>query len=128
MQLKAQPRRRFPLSLTPLIDVVFLLLIFFMLASTFMKFSAMPISGASGGAVQSDISEIALIQLGPQNSVTVNGQTILVGGLKGYVDALVDKGIKRAVVRTRQGASVQDVVRVLEITRSTRLENVVVVK
>ncbi|MEO1283127.1 MAG: biopolymer transporter ExbD, partial [Pseudomonadota bacterium] len=49
MRLKAQPQRKFPLSLTPLIDVVFLLLIFFMLASTFLKFSAMPIAGAKGG-------------------------------------------------------------------------------
>lgn len=128
MRLKAQPQRKFPLSLTPLIDVVFLLLIFFMLASTFLKFSAMPIAGAKGGGGTSSLDEIALIQLGGESSLTVNGQTVELQNLRERIDSLVEGGVKRALVRSRTGASVQDIVKVLEITKATRLENVVVVK
>ena len=49
MQLNRVRRKVPPTNLTPLIDVVFLLLIFFMLASTFLKFSGTPVSGASSG-------------------------------------------------------------------------------
>lgn len=128
MHLKAQSRRKLRLSLTPLIDVVFLLLIFFMLASTFLKFSAMPIAGATGGNGATNLKEIALIQLSPQGALTVNGENIAIAELSSHVENLVSKGIKRAVVQSRPGANVQDIVRVLEITRSTQLENVVVVK
>jgi len=35
--IRKTKRRRIPISLTPLIDVVFILLVFFMLASSFQK-------------------------------------------------------------------------------------------
>ena len=38
-----KPRKQYTMDLTPLIDVVFLLLIFFMVATTFSKFTAMDI-------------------------------------------------------------------------------------
>jgi biopolymer transport protein ExbD len=47
-RLRPRPRRR-ALSLTSLIDVIFLLLLFFMLSSTFTRFAELSISGASTG-------------------------------------------------------------------------------
>ncbi|MEO1283233.1 MAG: biopolymer transporter ExbD, partial [Pseudomonadota bacterium] len=101
---------------------------FFMLASTFLKFSAMPIAGAKGGGGTPSLDEIALIQLGGESSLTVNGQTVELQNLRERIESLVEGGVKRALVRSRTGASVQDIVKVLEITKATRLENVVVVK
>lgn len=45
-------RRRNPISLTPLIDVVFILLLFFMLSSTFSPLAALDIKAVSHGADQ----------------------------------------------------------------------------
>lgn len=47
------PRRRKALSMTSLIDVIFLLLLFFMLSSTFTRFGDLPLTTASGGGVAS---------------------------------------------------------------------------
>ena len=51
-----QPRRR-PISLTPLIDVVFILLMFFMLTSTFTRWKAvdlrLPVAGSDAGSKKS---------------------------------------------------------------------------
>ncbi|MEM1371074.1 MAG: biopolymer transporter ExbD [Pseudomonadota bacterium] len=116
------------LSMTPLIDVVFLLLIFFMLASTFLKFSTMPMVGASGGGGAADLSEIALVQLGAEQEIRVNGQTVPLDALADHVAGLQDSGVKRAVIRSGSGSTVQDIVSVLEIMRSTTLENVSLVK
>lgn len=128
MRLATPSRRKLPLSLTPLIDVVFLLLIFFMLASTFLKFSAMPITGATGGGGGPSLAEIALIQVGEAGAIRLNGRPAGPSELKADLDHLVAKGVKRAVIKAAAGSTVQDMVRVLEITRSTALENVVVVK
>ena len=42
-------RRRRKLSMTSLIDVIFLLLLFFMLTSTFTRFAELDLAAASGG-------------------------------------------------------------------------------
>ncbi|MBK1725509.1 ExbD/TolR family protein [Halorhodospira neutriphila] len=44
MRLEPPPRRRRLVSLTPLIDVVFILLVFFMIASSFVEWQAFSVS------------------------------------------------------------------------------------
>lgn len=44
------PRRRAVISLTPLIDVVFILLVFFMLASSFLDWRAIELNTSAAGA------------------------------------------------------------------------------
>ena len=57
MRIEAPARIRRPLPLIPLVDVVFLLLMFFMLSSTFSKFgSLMLASGASPSTAASPAS------------------------------------------------------------------------
>lgn len=49
MALEARTWRRRPVTLAPLIDVIFLLLLFFMLSSTFTRFTEVPLMNAGGG-------------------------------------------------------------------------------
>ncbi len=59
--------------MTPLIDVIFLLLLFFMLSSTFSRFGEIELSSASAGAAEtSDPSERVFVQLGAERLV-LNG-------------------------------------------------------
>lgn len=45
-----QPKESPRIGLTPLIDVVFILLLFFMLASNFNRWQQLPVDSASGGS------------------------------------------------------------------------------
>jgi len=128
MQLNDWQRRKSTIGLTPLIDVVFLLLIFFMLASTFLKFSSLPVSGARGGGTSGSLNEIALIQLRSAGELRVNGIEVGLDGLRTQIAGLVAKGVTRAVLQPAKGSKVQDLVRVLELTRKTELKSVVVVR
>ena len=68
------------LSMTSLIDVIFLLLLFFMLSSTFSKFSEVELSAATRGAVEpSDIPPLFL-QL-RADDVRLNGDAMPLAGL-----------------------------------------------
>lgn len=66
---RARPRRT--LSLTSLIDVIFLLLLFFMLSSTFTRFSELQIATVSGGRIGTDTPPLFLRV--SSESISLNG-------------------------------------------------------
>ena len=63
MKLPQSQRFRPRISLTPLIDVVFLLLVFFMLASTFLKFNYLPLTAGGEGAGAPSLSETVIVRV-----------------------------------------------------------------
>lgn len=66
------PFRRRTLSLTSLIDVIFLLLLFFMLTTTFTRTAELPLVAGGNGTSTAQTAPIFL-RLAP-DEVTVNGQ------------------------------------------------------
>jgi len=74
------------MSMTPLIDVIFLLLLFFMLSSTFSRFSEIELSSATaGGAAASEPTERGFVQLGAER-LTLNGAPASLDELAGQID------------------------------------------
>lgn len=73
--------------MTPLIDVIFLLLMFFMLTSTFSTFGEIELSQATPGAATSDTpSKRAFVQLGATRLV-LNGAPVTLEDLTAQVEA-----------------------------------------
>lgn len=71
----ARPRRKRPIiGLTPLIDVVFILLIFFMLASSFLNWRAIDLSAPVRAAVAPVKSDTLKIEILP-NGISVDGES-----------------------------------------------------
>ncbi|MEM9969749.1 MAG: biopolymer transporter ExbD [Pseudomonadota bacterium] len=65
------------LSLTPLIDIIFLLLLFFMLTSTFTRFGEVPLVQAAGGAAAADSDRQRLFLRLTEDTMTVNGRPVV---------------------------------------------------
>lgn len=65
-------RKRKAISLTPLVDVIFLLLLFFMLSSTFSKYAEVELTAAPSTTGVAETSPI-FVQLFPDR-VTFNGR------------------------------------------------------
>jgi biopolymer transport protein ExbD len=108
LNLPLSPRRRRP-SLTPMIDVVFLLLVFFMLVARF--------GGAEGISLLLAPPEAATQYTGPQRLVTVLPETVTLNGqpapdLPGALSALMTSPEDVVVVRPGSGT---DVARLLEV-------------
>ncbi|SLN45040.1 Biopolymer transport protein ExbD/TolR [Ruegeria meonggei] len=73
------------MAMTPLIDVIFLLLLFFMLTSTFSKFGEIELSNAtSGGATNDSPQDRAFVQLGATRLV-LNGTSVTLAELTAQV-------------------------------------------
>ena len=85
----SKPRKpRNALSMTSLIDVIFLLLLFFMLTSTFTRFAEIPLTGgAAGVSATAPETPPALVRLTPEG-ISVNGTPTPDGGLLTAIDAL----------------------------------------
>ncbi|MEM9029940.1 MAG: biopolymer transporter ExbD [Pseudomonadota bacterium] len=118
-------RRRIPL--TPLIDIVFLLLVFFMLASTFLKFDVVTLARAGAGSGQVDRSKIMLIHVSRDSEIAVNGATTSKDQLVETVNRAVDAGQVHAIVVLRSDTRVADLVQTLDLIRRSRAATVRIV-
>jgi len=128
MQLSRQRASTRRISLTPLIDVVFLLLIFFMLSSTFLKFTAINIKGGQASAGTADISNLVLVRVHQDKKIEVNGQIVAPEELEQFLSSLAITGNMHIVVKPMEGVTVQGVVDVIEQTGSDPSRKVTVVK
>lgn len=78
MHFRRQSREEDSVNLTPLIDVVFLLLIFFMVSTTFTEETHLSIDLPEAvGDPQSDNSERLDIVISAEGSFSVNGQALV---------------------------------------------------
>lgn len=104
-----RPRRR-P-NLTPMIDVVFLLLVFFMLVSRFGVDRVLPLSVAGAGAGWSGPPR--LVDVAP-GGLALNGVPVGAEALAAALAPLMAAPDDAVVLRAREGASLQAVVAVME--------------
>jgi len=82
-----RPRR---ITLTPLIDIIFLLLLFFMLSSTFTRFAELPLMNAGAGAAN-DGPPPVFLRLGV-DTLHLNGDGLSLDALPAALAAFAPEG------------------------------------
>ena len=118
-----RPRRR-P-NLTPMIDVVFLLLVFFMLVSRFGVDRVLPLSMAGGGGDWSGPPR--LVDVAP-GGLALNGAPVGADALAAALAPLTAGPDDAVVLRARDGASLQALVAVMEALGAAGLTRLVLVE
>lgn len=121
-------RRRAPeelnVDMTPLIDVVFLLLIFFMVSTTFERQSELKIElpQASGEVTQSDKVEIEIF-IDSMGKLAINGKQLVNSNIESLLSALreaagADKD-PRIIINADKNATHQSVMTAMDAARQT---------
>lgn len=107
-------RRRRRLSLTSLIDVIFLLLLFFMLSSTFTRFGDMPFMAVGSGA-SATVADVppAFLRVQPDR-VTLNAREVALADLP---EALARLEASTLLIAPQDAVSAQRLVDVLGAVR-----------
>lgn len=107
-------RRRGDAELTPLINVVFLLLIFVVLAGEVVEtapFAVKPPDGADGAAAPADALSV---YLGPAGRIFVAGETYLPGDMAGAIAALPGKKPAEVLIEADRAVAAATVIALVE--------------
>jgi len=126
MQFGAQRPSGRLISLTPLIDVVFILLVFFMLAASFLDWRAVDLNVAGGVSTATAGEGGLLIGLAADGSTSVGAVTVMAAtGTEGaaalrnaVARALGDDPSRRIVIRAEPGVPLQRAIDTLDIVRA----------
>ena len=119
-----QTRRRRGVSLTPMIDVVFLLLVFFMLASRFGVEHEQPLAAAGAGAYS---GPPRLVQVTP-TGLRLNGRQIAADALPAALRPLMTSADDVVVVQPEDGANIQRLVTIVSALRAAGIGHIALVK
>lgn len=121
--------RRHPrkMSLTPMIDVVFLLLIFFMLASRFGMDAVLPIAGGAEGAGSEWQGAPRLVDIAPE-SIALNGVETSDADLAAALKPLMPEGGGAVILRAKDGADLQRIVGIMDALRGEGFTNMILVE
>jgi biopolymer transport protein ExbD len=113
------------ISLTPLIDVVFILLVFFMLASSFLDWRSVDLTVSSGARAATSAQRAILIILRSDGSVVVGFKPVERQALRSIMTARLDGNReRRVVIRSDPGVPLQRAVRTLDLLRAVGATNV----
>ncbi|MCH7526783.1 MAG: biopolymer transporter ExbD [Planctomycetes bacterium] len=114
------------IDMTPLIDMVFLLLIFFLVATTFHQEEremqiALPISSA-GGPISATLREL-IINVDAEGEIIVAGRPIGAEDLTTMItEAVAANPEQKVTIRGDRGTAYANVVRVLDICKNSGIQ------
>ncbi len=122
----AEPRRARHPNLTPMIDVVFLLLVFFMLASRFGTDRTLPLATGAGAASETP-AVLRLVELDAGGGLRLNGHPITAAELAPALTELSPDPAAPVVLRGK-GAALQALVTVLDSLEAAGFSRLVLVE
>ncbi len=128
MNFRRQSKEELSVNLTPLIDIVFLLLIFFMVSTTFTKESQLNISLPEASAELSDVPPASIeILITDAGTYSINGQSLVNNQLdtlkKGITKVLEGRDNAPVVISADAKATHESVVRAMDAAGQLGLIN-----
>jgi len=127
MQLHEKKRHKVLINITSLIDVLFLLLIFFMISSTFVEQPGMKLElPESKSALTEKIKDLVL-QINADGTMTLNDENISLGNLEDmFKQILPTLEEKSLVLKADKSIPHGTVVKVMDLAKLSGLEKLII--
>lgn len=115
-------------DLTPLIDVVFILLIFFILSANFQKESTLNVDRPSASSsTLTPQSETLTVSVDRDKNIWFNGQTVNLSQLQFQIKAhIIEKKTTNAIVNADRSLDTGTLISVIDTLRLSGLTNVAI--
>ena len=113
MRIKAESRTEAPPNLMPLIDMVFLLLIFFMVTTVFVEETGVDVQKPTAASAEQLDKNSIMIAVTEDGRIVYGGRDIGVNGVRGLVARLLDTEAMPVIVladRATEAGLVVDVI------------------
>jgi biopolymer transport protein ExbD len=126
MKFRKEEEENFNFDLTPMIDVVFLLLIFFMVSTAFVDFShrmdiALPSSKSS--AVNETPQEVT-VEMTLSKEILLNGKTLTLKELEVKIAEFAKSEKATAIIKADKGLPYGNVVEVMGVIQSSGIGDI----
>ena len=129
MLANPQPRRRSLISLTPLIDVVFILLVFFMLASNFLEWRSINLSAPAESTGRGSSIEGSILVEIRADGLRMSGLPISLEELAGKISDQMKTSPERGIfVKPAQSVTLQETVAILDVLTGAGASNISLIK
>jgi len=129
MQLSSPIRKKSLVNLTPLIDVVFILLIFFMLASNFTRWHTIEISMGEASEIELNSQTLSVIAINHDGGYLLNKKPMLLSEIISIIKAKIKTNSEHPIViQPGKGANVQSMMNVLSSLKEFAGNNVSIAK
>ncbi len=115
MRFRKRKSEEMAVDITPLIDMVFILLIFFMVSSTFVKDMKLDLTRPGASSAQKASSKIARIYIDKAGETYIDGQSVKVWAIQGKIrDTLRASTEKAVLVITDESVAVDRLIEVID--------------
>ena len=114
------------INITPLIDIVFLLLVFFMLATSFIQKSTIEVNLSSGKTVEIENQKNTVVLiLNKKGQVYLNKKLINISNIRNEITNIIEKNPKyKILIKSHKKIPVQKVIRLIEEVRLAGTDNI----
>ena len=117
-------RRSGQMSLTPLVDVVFILLIFFMLQTNFLRPRAIEFSHSAGSSDASTDLALIGVEMHADGSIWLNGGACSSSMLLAYASRIQEVEKTRVLLAVDKDVILQDAVEVMDLFNQYDIMNI----
>ncbi|PNV82877.1 MAG: biopolymer transporter ExbD [Sulfurimonas sp.] len=115
MRFRKRKNEEMGVDMSPLIDMVFILLIFFMVSSTFVKDMKLDLTRPGASSAQKASSKIARVYIDKTGETYIDGQSVKVWAIQGKIrDTLRASTEKAVLVITDESVAVERLVEVID--------------
>lgn len=127
MQLLVKKRRRVIINITSLIDVLFLLLIFFIMSSTFIEQPGMKLELPESQSATSEKMKELILEMKEDGQITLNKEPASLDNLEElFEQAIPSMEEKTLVIKADKHVPHGDVVKVMDMAKLSGLEKLVI--
>lgn len=113
------------IDLTPMLDVVFILLIFFIVTSVFVTEAGIEVSRPEASTADSTSGDLILIAIGPAGDVWIDGDQIDPRFIRSRFELrLADAPNSSLIIQADRNASNEQVLLILQAAREANIEDV----
>ena len=129
MQLFTKEKKNIEINVAPLIDVVFLLLIFFMLASEFTDFKTIDMISPNQSEVDQPEANLPLIiNLSEKGVINIDSKEVSFNKLTQTVkDKLSNKKETKIIISTPHETKVNILIKIVDTIRGLGIENIALI-
>lgn len=127
MKLLEKPPKKIALNITPLIDVLFILIIFFTVSSTFLEQPGIELKLPDAESSQTHTAQKVIIYVDKDETIFLNDEQVNLEILVGYVQAkLAEQKDKSVVLRADTEVDHGVIINIMDLLRKKGIYKIII--